>query len=113
MGIVKVNGYCQRVFTNTEKTSSSDCSQRLSWLDNTTFSAGSIVEREWLQRRQMFRLLCHNFELAKPASWVNQKHRYRLGRFWVQFLGRYRPLALWSSAQTIGAEGLGLDSRTG
>ena len=24
---------------------------------------------------------------------VDQRHRYRLGRFWVQFLGRYRSLA--------------------
>ena len=24
---------------------------------------------------------------------VNQRHRYRCGRLWVQFLGRYRPLA--------------------
>ena len=56
MGIVEVNGYCQRVFTNAEKMSSSDCSQRLSWLDNTTFQQGGILGREWLQRWRMFRL---------------------------------------------------------
>ena len=61
----------------------------------------------------MFRLRCHNFESTKPASWINQRQRYRLGRFWVQFLGRYLSLAYWLSAQTIGAEGLGLDSRAG
>ena len=33
------------------------------------------------------------FELTKPASWVDQRHRCWLGRFWVQFLGRYRSLA--------------------
>ena len=32
-------------------------------------SAGGIPGREWLQRRRMFRLRCHNLELTKPASW--------------------------------------------
>ena len=32
-------------------------------------SAEGILGREWLQRRRMFRLRCHNFELTKPASW--------------------------------------------
>ena len=31
-----------------------------------------IVGREWLQRRHMFRLRCHNFELTKPASWCSE-----------------------------------------
>ena len=58
-------------------------------------SAGGILGREWLQRRQMFRLRCHDFELTKPARWgyTNQRHRYRLGRFWVQFLGQHWSLA--------------------
>ena len=34
-------------------------------------------------------------------------------RFWVRFAGRYRPLAQVLSAQAIGAEGLGFDSRDG
>ena len=41
------------------------------------------------------------------------RHRYRRGRFWVRFLGRYRPLAQLLNAQVIGAEGLGFDSRDG
>ena len=32
-------------------------------------SAEGILGREWMQRWQMFRLRCHNFELTKPASW--------------------------------------------
>ena len=32
-------------------------------------SAEVIFRREWMQRRQMFRLRCHNFELIKPANW--------------------------------------------
>ena len=32
-------------------------------------SAEGILVREWMQRRQKFRLQCHNFELTKPASW--------------------------------------------
>ena len=31
-------------------------------------TAGGILGREWLQRRQMFHLRCHIFELIKPAS---------------------------------------------
>ena len=33
------------------------------------FSTEGILGREWLQRRQIIRLQCHNFELIKPASW--------------------------------------------
>ena len=32
---------------------------------------------------------------------------------WVRFLGRYRPSAQLLSAQAIGAEGVGFDSRAG
>ena len=48
------------------------CSQGLLRLDTWTTqrsSAGGILGREWLQRRRMFHLRCHNFELIKPASW--------------------------------------------
>ena len=31
-------------------------------------SAEDILGREWMQRRQMFRMRCHNFELTKSAS---------------------------------------------
>ena len=31
-------------------------------------SAGGILGREWLQRRRMFRLRCHNFELVNQTS---------------------------------------------
>ena len=34
------------------------------------FRAEDIVGREWLQRRQIFRLRCHDFDFwAKPTSW--------------------------------------------
>ena len=38
---------------------------------------------------------CDVITLSKPNQpvGVNQRHRYRLGGFWVQFLGRYRSLA--------------------
>ena len=32
-------------------------------------SAEGILGRKWMERKHMFRLRCHNFELTKPASW--------------------------------------------
>ena len=34
------------------------------------FSAEGILEREWLQRRQIIRLRCHNFEPNRPVGVV-------------------------------------------
>ena len=58
---------------------------------------------------QIFRLRCHNFELIRPVG-VEVKHiAIGAGGFGC----RCRPLAQLLSAQVIGAEGVGLDSRDG
>ena len=73
-----------------------------------------FLGREWLQRRQIIRLRCHNFELIKPTSWRSgYSHRRRRGELWVRFLGRYRPLAQLPTAKAVEAEGLGSDSLAG
>ena len=77
------------------------------------FSAEGILGRERLQRMLIFRLRCHNFEPNRPVGVVVKHIRYRRGRFWIRFLGQYRPLAQLLSAQFVGAEGLEFDSRDG
>ena len=74
------------------------------------FSAEGILGRERLQRRQMFRLRCYNFEPNRLVG-VVVKH-IGAGGFGSIF-GRYRPLAQLLSSQVVGAESLGFDSRDG
>ena len=75
------------------------------------FSAEGILGRERLQRRQIIRLRCHNFEPNRPVS-VVVKH-IAIGAGGFRFLGPHRLLAQLLCAQVIGAEGLGIDSRDG
>ena len=64
-----------------------------------------------MQRRQIFRLRCHDFEPNRLVG-VVVKH-IGAGGFGFDFWAGIRPLAELLSAQVIGAEGLGFDSRDG
>ena len=77
------------------------------------FSAEGIVGREWLQRLHIFRLRCHDFEPNRPVGEVVKHIDIGAGGFGFGFFGRYRPLAQLLSAQVIGTENPGFDSRDG
>ena len=61
----------------------------------------------------MFRLRCHNFELTKPASWGLPKTSLSAREVLSSISGPILVVSLVVKRQTIGAEGLGLDSWAG
>ena len=62
---------------------------------------------------QVFRLRCHNFEPNWPVGVVVKHIAIGAGGFGFDFWAGTGPLAQLLSAQVIGVEGQGFDSRDG